>query len=265
MAIELTYDVLKQQNFRLDQFPHSFIFIYSVEGSARLQIDLTDMTLSKGNGLIIRPAQIYRCLSISDDAVAFGVALGESCLLPEMKKCLQTLALDSSPFPVEEERRTEIKTLFRLITGRNISVGHPCEGVMAMYARSFAALLIESMKMRAAQFSHERIAGLPLLTRLEALFDSDLHISRLPSHYATLLDLTPTYLNKRLHATVGLNISLFIRRESIVRAARMLAMTDMSVSEIAHCSGYDDPAYFTRLFNKIAGMTPRAFRTSCHR
>ena len=40
----------------------------------------------------------------------------------------------------------------------------------------------------------------------------------------------------------------------------MLLSTDLSISDICRLSGYDDPMYFSRLFKKVTGMSPRAFR-----
>jgi AraC-like DNA-binding protein len=36
----------------------------------------------------------------------------------------------------------------------------------------------------------------------------------------------------------------------------------MSIKEIAFELGYDDPAYFTRLFTKLSGMSPTLFRAN---
>jgi len=40
-----------------------------------------------------------------------------------------------------------------------------------------------------------------------------------------------------------------------------LKSTQLYVSEIAWSSGYQDPAYFTRVFRKFTGESPQEFRT----
>lgn len=40
----------------------------------------------------------------------------------------------------------------------------------------------------------------------------------------------------------------------------MLLSTELSISEISRLSGYDDPLYFSRLFKKITGVSPKQFR-----
>ncbi|MFE4934694.1 MULTISPECIES: helix-turn-helix domain-containing protein [unclassified Streptomyces] len=44
------------------------------------------------------------------------------------------------------------------------------------------------------------------------------------------------------------------------RAKDLLATTDLPVSAIARRVGYDDPAYFTRVFNRRVGVSPSGFR-----
>jgi AraC family transcriptional activator of pobA len=43
-------------------------------------------------------------------------------------------------------------------------------------------------------------------------------------------------------------------------ARRNLAYTDQSVTTIAYALGYSDPAYFSRVFTRSAGVPPRDFR-----
>lgn len=45
------------------------------------------------------------------------------------------------------------------------------------------------------------------------------------------------------------------------KAERLLRSTDASVSEVAYLVGYTDPLYFSRLFHRRTGYTPRAYRT----
>lgn len=47
----------------------------------------------------------------------------------------------------------------------------------------------------------------------------------------------------------------------IAEAKRLLREEKLTVSEVSERLGFESPAYFSRIFNKISGMSPRTFRT----
>lgn len=52
----------------------------------------------------------------------------------------------------------------------------------------------------------------------------------------------------------------YFLRMKIQRAAQMLSLTSLSIKEVAANIGITDPYYFSRLFKKITGSTPTAYR-----
>ena len=46
----------------------------------------------------------------------------------------------------------------------------------------------------------------------------------------------------------------------VEHAKEFLLQTDTSISEVADAVGYADPLYFSRVFKKITGGSPLAFR-----
>lgn len=58
-----------------------------------------------------------------------------------------------------------------------------------------------------------------------------------------------------------MSITDYIASLRIERAKELLLSTDTTVSEIGAQVGYDDPRYFSRIFQKSTGESPRAYRT----
>lgn len=58
----------------------------------------------------------------------------------------------------------------------------------------------------------------------------------------------------------GLAPNQFLINERIECAKRLLKNTEMNVSQIAYKSGFQSPAYFTRIFQQKTGFTPSAER-----
>ena len=78
--------------------------------------------------------------------------------------------------------------------------------------------------------------------------------------YANMLSVSPKFLHKRItqHGPTAPND--LIKDRIMLEAKRLLAHTALSVKEIGYNLGYDDPAYFVRLFTKLAGVSPVKFR-----
>lgn len=80
--------------------------------------------------------------------------------------------------------------------------------------------------------------------------------------YATLLNITPLYLNEIVKDITGFPASYWIQQEVLLEAKRMLRYTTLDVKQIAFDLGYADHAYFSRFFKKNTGVTATDFRAN---
>lgn len=78
--------------------------------------------------------------------------------------------------------------------------------------------------------------------------------------YADLLNLAPKTLSNKFHKLNLENPNEMIKNRIVLEAKRLLLYSELSVKEIAYQLGYDDPAYFNRIFLQKSGKTPAAFR-----
>lgn len=77
--------------------------------------------------------------------------------------------------------------------------------------------------------------------------------------YAEQLHITPKHLNRICQALVETTTSSLIADRVVLEAKRLLIYTGKSVAEIALFLGYDDYSYFSKLFKKKVGETPKQF------
>lgn len=85
------------------------------------------------------------------------------------------------------------------------------------------------------------------------------------SDLAKQADLNLTQLDRRMRKVFKVSTSQFIRKIRIENAARMLAITDKPIIEIALDCGYGDQSAFTRQFRATVGMAPGAYRAAATR
>ncbi len=99
-----------------------------------------------------------------------------------------------------------------------------------------------------------------LVHRFVALIDQHFLEHWQVSDYAQALAISPTHLSRLARAASGQSALRMIEARMMREARRNLAYTHLSISTIAYSLGYADPAYFTRVFKRDAGVSPKAFR-----
>ena len=74
------------------------------------------------------------------------------------------------------------------------------------------------------------------------------------------LNVSKSYLSARFSEETGMTITDCIAERRIENAQELLENTVIPIQDIASQCGYDNPAYFTRLFKKKTGITPGIYR-----
>lgn len=78
--------------------------------------------------------------------------------------------------------------------------------------------------------------------------------------YADLVGVSAPHLTRLCRKFLGMSPHLLIRHRRLLEAKRLLQYTRLSVNEVASNLGFDDAAYFCRMFKKNNGLTPVEFR-----
>jgi AraC family transcriptional activator of pobA len=78
--------------------------------------------------------------------------------------------------------------------------------------------------------------------------------------YAELLRIAPVRLNRLCLKIAGKSAFEMTQERLVLEACRKLTYVPAGVAAIAYELGFQDPAYFSRLFKKLVGMTPKEYR-----
>lgn len=93
---------------------------------------------------------------------------------------------------------------------------------------------------------------------METDLSADLTLKTLSEH----LGVNASYLSTLFSKEIGISLTDYVTNLRISYAKTLLAKTDVPIKSIAERCGIADIHYFTRLFKRICGMTPNAYRKS---
>lgn len=77
---------------------------------------------------------------------------------------------------------------------------------------------------------------------------------------AEKVHLNEQYLMRMFKKETGTTILEYITNERISMAKELLTQTDFAITKVADCVGYGNYSYFTRLFKRYTGDSPKTYR-----
>jgi len=80
---------------------------------------------------------------------------------------------------------------------------------------------------------------------------------------AKFVGMSPFYFSKMFSQCTGLTFTRYLSRVRIEHSKDLLLNPDLRVSEIAYEVGFESVPHFNRVFAKIVGQSPTAFRCGC--
>ncbi|GIP24188.1 MULTISPECIES: AraC family transcriptional regulator [Paenibacillus] len=126
-----------------------------------------------------------------------------------------------------------------------------------------ASLMIESFMYELATQSDRTHAGSRGSLVIKVIEDlaSSLHIIQEPAALAARHHISVSTLRRIVHEYTGYPLNEYLHQLKVGEAKNILLNTDLSVKEIGESLGYKDTFYFSRVFKRITGISPRSYRS----
>lgn len=102
----------------------------------------------------------------------------------------------------------------------------------------------------------------PPVARTIIYIDSDLTADLSLSALSRAQGVSPSYLSALFRRETGQTLTDFVNSRRIRLAMQLLKTTSLQIQTVAQHCGILDIHYFSRIFKKYAGMTPKAYRDS---
>lgn len=230
------------------------------KGTGCCIIDFKEITISQGDLFLIQPKQVHRFVS-AKDAIGWILFVDNSFVSCEAKQIFDRFLLFSSSVKVNERRMNELKQIAPILAAKISDITDELTKItVRRLAEAYINIVAESVRetgLQQVKHSHRHIE---IILSFFHLLNENIAVSRSPSYYASLLHISPVYLNEIVKEITGISTTLYIKNELILLAKRLLVHTSFSIKEISNQLGIDDYAYFSRVFTQTTGISPSVFR-----
>lgn len=236
-----------------------YIFISVESGRAKVLIDFEEHEITENEIFCILPGQVHSPIDKTPTIEGSFLAVDSLLVRNEYKETFEQLYLKRNKIKLSQDTTTDLKHTFSIINRRLKSNEQLAEQhILYDFISSYIGIFAEAYQKEQAIPTNNQPAI--IVFRYKSLLCENYKTLKRPSQYAEKLNITSAYLNECVKKITGLTASDWIQNEISLQAKRLLFYTNLNIKEIALQLGYEDWAYFTRLFTKTAKLSPTQFR-----
>lgn len=212
-----------------------------VRGTGKLHISQGVYDLNDGDVFFTHPAMLYAIESVKDFEYMYI-----SCLGLRMNRLMDNLRISSERCIFKNQ--TELKPIWEnsIIDNKSI-LNLRCEGILLYSFSILGEKTIEEQKgnnnavMKIKEYIEENFS------------DNSLSLETISNECSY----NKKYISRIFKQKFGIGISQYITRIRIQYACTLMERGFTSVSDIAFQSGFSEPMYFSKVFKKIMGVSPK--------
>jgi AraC family transcriptional regulator, transcriptional activator of pobA len=250
--------------------PHKQNYIeilWTTKGSGSLVLDMEKHTLRSNSIFCITPGQLHH-FKPDEDAEGYIITFTEAFL--HMGDHEYDLTYNAGLFQsFSKSAGIHIDTdIARELNEIAVKMARECRHVylfkaeiLRRYLKIFLIYLTRQFQGPMQTIMQNR--NLELVERFKSLVEVNFKVHRKVSDYASLLAVTPNYLNEIVKKTTGYPASYHIRQRIVLEAKRRAMYPDVCMKEVAWYLGFSDIAHFSKFFKNITGTTFSDFKREC--
>ncbi len=232
-----------------------------IEGEIDLRLNGRQFNVKRGNFWVSLPNNLHNVIKKTDEVRILCIKIKDTILSNKVHNLLATYGdgiigkVDEAELQIFLETFENIKTIYSSVKSelcRNILVKNIIESIIVTFVDKcddFAYELTESMAehniFEAVSYVKKHFA--------EEITATDM---------AKKLGYTPNYFSMKFKSLTGKNFIDMVNDERLGLAYYMLSTMNISVNDVAEYVGYSSIAYFSRMFKKKFGKTPREIKNT---
>lgn len=262
---DLKTHIKKNKSYITNPHKHnSYLCVLFTKGLGNHEIDFTNYTIQSGSLFLIAPGQTHHW-NLSDDIDGyifthtlvfydFHYTRERLHQFPFFQSVHNNAHLELTP----SDRKTIVQ-LFDLICLEYNSQQILKSQMILNYISIIYTTLSRIYTSEVKYGRKNSVTYIEKYQQFEQLVEKHFLTEKSPSKYADLLHITPKHLNRITKSSINKTASELISDRIILEAKRKIVHSKINLSAIAYSLGYEDYAYFSRLFKQKEQISPSEF------
>ncbi|MGN7762430.1 helix-turn-helix domain-containing protein [Paenibacillus sp. 22594] len=252
-------------------FPHHWHehleFLFIERGEAVFECGRTPIHVRAGDLIAVNSNELHYGISASADLLYYAIIADTSLLHSAVSDAAETKFIA----PIQQNRLllrnhisgdqhitdcalTIIRELERREFGYELAVKSELYRLLTLLLRGHVVTVLSQAEQTRRIQTIERFA--PVLRYIDTQYSEPIFVD----HLAALAGLSRFHFSRLFKELTGHTVSEYVNAVRLDRADSMLRHTQLTVSEIAAATGFNDIYYFSRTFKKHKQRTPSSVR-----
>jgi AraC-like DNA-binding protein len=269
-ALPFKIETIKSQTKEQDDLsavPHShdhYEMIWVISGTGFVRVDLKEYAIGNDHLYGVGPGVVHQ-LQINGDAEGYILSFADSFLkladhefdsISPIKLC--QLFSEHVVVEIQKEAVPEIREIvIKMANEFNNEYSFRIQ-ILRRFFKIFLIYLIRHLGNGMSFVKQTR--EIELAKSFMEMLDKHFKEKKMVADYASLLMVTPNYLNGIVKKNIGFSAGHLIRQRVVLEAKRMGRYSAAGMKEIAYSLGFSDSAHFSKFFKAVSGMNFSDFK-----
>tara|TARA_R110001592_G_scaffold68955_1_gene211456 strand:+ start:400 stop:1338 length:939 start_codon:yes stop_codon:yes gene_type:complete len=235
---------------------NQYIFIYCTKGNGEIYINNTKTIITPNQFFIIPKNTKHEYRADENDPWSIYWFHFKGILAPELyERYSSTHSSNYKNVPFSVAKIELFEKILNLFNNNYL------ENYIE-YANLLSLNFISSFIYHDFESNIDTIQNDTLIDRIKDFLINNLIQNFTIDEIAEKFNYSKSYLHTKFKNKTGYPIIVFFNLKKIQKACEYLNYTDLSIKEISYKVGFEDPLYFSRIFKKFMGKSPRNYKQS---
>ena len=256
--IYITYRENVKNNWAMPNMHYhpDYELFYIIDGGVSFIVNDKFYSLSKGDLLFMPPNSVHRSIySTHNLTERFELCISPDILNNDTNEILNFLLNDCCLRSISLNHQTKVLSLFQSINKELNQQNSPYNYTLAA---TYVTELLVLLFRHSSPINNKKISPIiqDIISYIEENYFEELSPSIISNHF----NISESNLYRKFNIEIGSTIIDYINYIRITKSEQLLLETNLRITDIAFKCGFNDSNYFSTVFKKYNGHTPREFR-----